>query len=238
MSSFSKKFKRKEQIKTNKKVAKVKANIEKVKREAKRIFTINEARIDELSHCRVLPALAYAIRRLFKWGATRLVELSEKIIKFVEDYFTAGMRNGHVYITDEWLRDGLVEECNYTFPKYKRVVTPEDATKVGSWVAMYAGNHSIFVLECLETVCMWILHTDYGFGGSRLKKLGEEMRKIRPLDMPMKMLYHMMDDVESAKGKTSEDKLVFAELRAVLKRLDIQHNDFDGGLIMLDGKAC
>ncbi len=237
MGSFAKKLKRKKRVEEDKAVTKVKTSIEKVKREAKRIFALNEARIDELSHCRVLPALAYAIRRLFKWGATRLVELSDKMINFVEDYFTSGMRNGHVYITDEWLREGLEIECNYKFPCYKRVAKPDDVTKVGSWVAMYAGNHSIFVMECLETICMWILHTDYGFGGSRLKKLGEELRKIRPLDMPMKMLYHMMDDVESARGKTNDDKLGFDELRASLKRLDIQNNDFEGGLLMIEGRA-
>lgn len=237
MSSFAKKLKRKEQVQKNKAVVKATANINKVKKAAESLFDLNKSRIDQLSHCRVLPTLAYILRRQFKWGASRLVELSDKMIHFVDYYFRAGIRDGHTYITDEWLREGLVEECNYKFPVYKRMDKPKDVTKVGSWVAMFAGNHSIFVLECLETICMWILHTDYGFGGSRLKRIGDEMRKIRPLDMPIKMLYHMMDDVEAAKGKTANDRLEFAELRSVLKRLDVEKNDFAGGLVMLNGRA-
>lgn len=236
MSSFAKKLKRKEQVQKNKIVVKKTVSLVKVERMAKHIFNLNKSRIDEMSHCRVLPTIAYILHNKFKWGATRLAEMSDKMIKFVDDYFTAGMRDGHVYITDEWLRDGLAEECNYIFPKYKRIAKPADAEKKLSWVAMYAGNHSIFVLECLETICMWILHTDYGFGATRLKRFADEIRKIRPLDMPIKMVYHMMEDVEKAKGRCSE-RLEFTELRQSLKKLDTEHDDFAGGLVMLEGAA-
>lgn len=236
VSSFAKKLKRKEQVQQNKKIVKKTVSIVKIERSAKHLYNLNKSRIDEFSHCRVLPTLAYILHNKFKWGATKLAELSDKMIKFVDDYFTAGIRDGHVYLTDEWLREGLEEECKYKFPEYKRVPKPVDAEKTLSWVAMYAGNRSIFIMECLETICMWILHTDYGFGATRLKRFADEMRKIRPLDMPIKMLYHMMDDVESARGK-GPDRLVFAELRQSLKRLDTQNNNFEGGLLMLDGKA-
>ena len=233
MSSFAKKLKRKEQVERNKKVVKKTVSLIKVERAAKHIFNLNKSRIDEFSHCRVLPTIAYILHNSFKWGATRLAEMSNKLIKFVDDYFMAGIRDGHVYLTDEWLREGLEIECKYKFPEYKRLPKPVDAEKKLSWVAMYAGNQSIFVLECLETICMWILHTDYGFGATRLKRFGEQMRKIKPLDMPIKMLYHMMDDVEQAKGKCKE-KLVFTELRQSLKKLDIQNNNFEGGLLMIE----
>lgn len=233
MSSFAKKLKRKEQVERNKKVVKKTVSLIKVERAGKHIFNLNKSRIDEFSHCRVLPTIAYILHNTFKWGATRLVEMSNKLIKFVDDYFTAGIRDGHVYLTDEWLREGLEIECKYKFPEYKRVPKPDDVEKKLSWVAMYAGNRSIFIMECLETICMWILHTDYGFGATRLKRFDDEMRKIRPLDMPIKMLYHMMEDVEQAKGKCAE-KLVFKELRDSLKKLDIQNNNFEGGLLMIE----
>lgn len=239
MSSFAKKLKRKEQVqenKINKIIVKKTVSFVKLERAAKHIFNLNKSRIGEMSHCRVLPTIAYILHNKFKWGAIRLAEMSEKMVKFVNDYIVAGVRDGHEYINDRDLREGLKLECNYDFPLYKRVNKPVDAEKKLSWVAMYAGNHSIFVLECLETICMWILHTDYGFGATRLKRFADEIRKIRPLDMPIKMVYHMMEDVEKAKGRCNE-RLEFTELRQSLKKLDIEHNDFEGGLVMLNGAA-
>lgn len=235
MSNFSRKVKRKEVVQTtrqNKKKVKAIQNIVNAGETASQIIRRNEDRISEYSHCRVLPALTYAMKRVFGWGATRLAELSKKVVAFVRDYIDAGIKNGKIYITDKWLRDGLEDECNFVFPLYKRIKEPADNTSVDSWVAMEAKNKSIFVLECLETVFMWVLHTDYGFSAVRLKRFADEIRRIKPLEGPIKFVYNMMDAVERSKGRGGV-VVTFCWLRETLKKLDVDRNDFAGGLIML-----
>jgi hypothetical protein len=236
MSSFSRKMKRKEVIQTaqqERKKIKTVTNAIQNGKVAKRIVQLNRDRIREYSQCRVLPALTFAMKRVFGWGAVRLIELSNKVVTFIRDYITAGVQAGKTFITDKWLRDGLADECNFVFPLYKRIKEPVNNQDVGSWTAMAASNESIFILECLETICMWVLHTDYGFGGVRLKRLADEMRRIKPLEGPIKIVYHMMDIVEQSRGRAGV-VASFSEIRNTLKELDVDKDDFAGGLKMLN----
>lgn len=232
MGSFAKKLKRKTKVGATKVAKKELTTIGKARREAEYIIRLNERRIRDMSRCRIMPSIAYVLRRKFKWGATMLGRLSQKYEEFVEKYITAGYRDNRTYITIPWLQDGLREECNFDYAIPNRMPAPEDGRDAREWVAVMAGNYSITAYEFIETVWLWVLHVDFGFGGKRIKECVEELRAIRPLDMPMKMLYHMMSEIESSKGKPG-DAVTFIDIRKTLKKLDIENDDFSHGLVML-----
>lgn len=60
----------------------------------------------------------------------------------------------------------------------------------------------------------------------------EEISKINPLEIPIKMIYDMMDIVEKLKAATEEEKIRFTTLRDDLKKMDITHNGFEEGLVL------
>jgi hypothetical protein len=229
---FAKKLKRKTKVGAARIEKKELTTAAKASREAEYIFKLNERRIRDMSRCRIMPAIAYVLRRKFKWGATLLNRLNRKYEEFVEQYIIAGYRDHRTYITIPWLQEGLRKECDFDYVIPNRIPAPTDARDARALVATKAGNYSIMAYEFIETVWLWVLHVDFGFGGKRIKECVEELRTIGPLNMPMKMLYHMMDEIESSKGRPGET-IAFTGIRKTLKKLDIENDDFSHGLVML-----
>lgn len=231
--SISKKLsrgKRKQRLSNAKKLA---AQIYKAELAAKRLKAINANRIKAYCECRVLPAFAFIMYNSFGWRFKQITSLSERFLKFIDDYLQLGTN----YCDIPGLQVGLEDECRLKYEGYGRVAEPEDNTSVESWLQMYAANLSLDALEYLETVWLWVLHVDFGFGESRIKKCHEELAKIKPLDAPMKFVRNMMDILEGCKSLRKDSAIEFTTVKKRLEALDLDRTDFANGLVMIK-RAC
>ena len=227
--SLSKKLKRKKDRSTKKSASKLKASILKAELAAKRLKAINANRIKLYSKCRVMPTLVYVMYVEFGWRFKQLAEVQEKFLKFIEDYFPAGKH----YCDVPGLQIGLEDECRLIYKSPLRETEPKDNTSTESWLQMYAGNLSCDAFEYLETIWLWVLHVDFGFGEKRISKCYEAIRKIQPLSMPIKMLKHMISILEQCKNGRRTAAIEFNDIKKQLKELDIDNSDFADGLLMV-----
>lgn len=231
--SLSKKLsrgRRKQKLGSAKKLAE---QIFKAELAAKRLKAINANRIKGYCECRVLPAFAFVMYQAFGWRYAQITKLSERFLKFIDDYLQPNTN----YCDIPGLQIGLEDECNLKYEGYGRATEPEDSTSVESWLQMYAGNLSLSALEYLETVWLWVLHVDFGFGESRIKKCHEELAKLKPLDSPMKFVRNMIEILERCRSLRKDSAIEFTTIKNKLALLDLDKTDFSNGLVMVKS-AC
>ena len=231
MSAARKKRRAKEKA-VDKAIKKTVVPVAKAKAAAQMLFKMNEGRIKRYCECRVLPTIAFTMHRRFGWGAKKIGRMALKIEWFIKEYIEAGIKAKRVYITVPWLWDGLNEECKINYIPREVNQEPKDESDCRSWLDIYAKQCSINCLDYLECIWLWILHTEFGFGHKRILQAREEISKINPLEVPIKMIYHMMNIVEKLKAATEEEKIRFTTLREDLEKMDITHNGFEEGLVL------
>lgn len=188
----------------------------------------NKNRIKAYCECVAWVIFAYVMRKNFNWGNGRISELHRKFLDFNDKYFLAGIRDKREYLRIEWLWDGLKEECGYEYIRYVPVPPPDNFDGVQRLISAKSSDLSIAALEYLETIWLWVLHVDFGFGGQRLKKCRDEVLKINPLEAPAKLIFGLMADMEKYRGGREQ----WQQIRERFTKLDVNHDNFATGLTL------
>lgn len=230
MGSFGRKLKRDKKKPVIKKAVKVASSIVAAERKGRMLAKLNTRRITEYCNAFLYPSIAYVMKQQFSWTVGQLEKL-EKAIGHLDGIFQAGFRDGKTYIDLEGLWIGLEDECKIQYKKHERG-KPDDDTSYESWMASYAKNLSLAALEYTETLWLWALHDSFGFGKKRLEKAMLDFKKLNPLEMPVKMLEHIMQFIEEMRGREGK-RITFDWARKTLEKLDVKGDKFQDGLVLL-----
>lgn len=239
--SFAKKLKRKNEVKTKKVINTTQAAIKKAATIGKRLADINYERVYAFCEAKVILAASYIMVEQFGWTYSNMIKMSEGF-EHMRALFVDGQKDGKVYITIEWLWEGMEDECNFEFAPYKRLTEPKEPTNHKSWMELYVKNDSISILEATETVWLWVLHDTFGFSGKRLLRFHELLVKFNPLEAPMRWIRIAIERCKKLKSrKRNEDGtyniVSFPKYEKDFERLDVMGDDFANGLIMATNRV-
>lgn len=229
--SLSKKISRKkttEKVKAGKKIAK---KITDAAIAGKRIAEFNKARILEYVECFTMPTIAYIMHKHFGFGFAKLEKLTESI-QHIADVFKAKQEDGIDYIDLEGLWIGLEDEGKFVFERYQGYDDKADDCDVRSWMNRYSKNISISALEHLETIWLWALCITFNFRTRRLAECRKILARLKPLQMPYRMLELELNEVCKLKNRGGKKSVEFKWLQPTIEKLDITHDKFANGLVL------
>lgn len=207
-------------------------------KKAEDIIKANDTRLGMYCKCRLLPSALYVMRKEFGWSCAQLIAVADKYQWFSQRYFIDGIRAGKVYLTVPWLWDGLKEECNMKYIKLSRgKEAPDDLFSVDEWSKLLAHRYSVAAMEYIETIWLWVLHTEFGFSRKRLCRFRKALAELEPLEMEIGKLYEIMAEIESCHTKDRRG-IEFKLFRKWLKELDLAGDGLKGGLALAMGVAA
>lgn len=233
--SFAKKLKRKKAVKVKRAVQAVASSIMDAEKLGRKIAYDKKGTVHNYYLAKILTAASYIMNTQFEWSLAKLEKMSIRYKYFVEELLVPSLGPGPCFLKIEWLREGLADECKFEVPKAIRPTDPEDATSVEAWVDNYAKAYAYILFRHVETIWLWILHVDFGFGNKRLSKFHELFWQFGPVEAPVDMIYKAMDQLDTVTGRGfNEDgtkkKIRMGGFRSTLKRIGT--SDYGGPNLM------